>query len=144
MAARMTPVEAIATAWPVAGSSKEGGAGEGGRGVLGRCDQPTVAGDQSRLTFFMIVHCTGNLLIFAGEKGDRFNAYGYFLRSCPLILFIEGYLALGTVVHVLSASWITIRDRKYQALAAPHKPNAWLKLRMSLTGTLILAFFVVH
>lgn len=118
-----------------------------GKTVFGLDSSGTLTRSAVFLTFFMLIHCSGNLLIFAGDKGDRFNAYGYFLRSCPLILFIEGYLAIGTVLHAVSASWITIRDRKYTAI--PIDKNGWnsakwMRIRMTVTGLLILAFFVVH
>eukprot|EP00757_Euglenozoa_sp_SAG-D1_P015771 gene15770-4760_t len=63
------------------------------------------------LFLFVIIHCSGNLLIFKGDKGDRFNAYGYILRSNPLIIGIELYLFVGSVVHALAAIYIGIRDK---------------------------------
>ena len=99
------------------------------------------------LILFLVIHCSGNLLIFANDKGDQFNAYGYFLRKSPLILIIETYLLIACVVHVLSASWIVLREGKLGALFDLGKSSAssvWTRVRLSITGTIILAFVLLH
>jgi succinate dehydrogenase / fumarate reductase cytochrome b subunit len=86
------------------------------------------------------------MLIFAGDGGDKFNAYGYFLNRSPLILVIESYLFIAAAFHVIAAFWIALSEGKINAYmtTAPWKANAWARIRLGVTGIIILAFFVVH
>lgn len=52
--------------------------------------------------------------------------------------FIEYYLLLAGAVHLLSASYNTLKDGKLQA------KWTWRSLSLSITGTVILAFLIVH
>ena len=88
----------------------------------------------------------GNISIFAGDRGGKFNAYGYFLRESPIIVGIELYLLFALLCHVLVAMWITLREGKCtlaSTLKSGYK-NTWAKTRLAITGTCILVFLVVH
>jgi succinate dehydrogenase / fumarate reductase cytochrome b subunit len=99
------------------------------------------------LIFFLVIHCSGNLIIFKNDQGDQFNAYGYFLRNSPIILIIETYLLIAGVIHMFAATYIVLRDGKYKAIFECGKSSTssiWTRLRLSITGTIVLAFIIIH
>mgnify|MGYP003976278347 CR=1 FL=1 len=104
------------------------------------------------LIFFLIIHCSGNLLLFKNDKGDQFNAYGYFLRNSPIIIIIETYLLIATIIHSCSALYIVVKNEKYKSFIKSGKTkysgnDTWIdcnRIRLSFTGTIILAFLIIH
>jgi hypothetical protein len=52
----------------------------------------------------------GNLTALFGR--DAYNSYGHHLNSTPGIKLIEMYLAVGTVVHIITASRFTVQKQK--------------------------------
>ena len=98
------------------------------------------------LMLFLIIHLAGNLAIFAGDEGDKFNAYGYFLRKSPIIIGIEAYLFIALVLHSGAALVIGIRDKKLSAYATtnPFKQSTWNRIRLGVTGVVVGAFILVH
>jgi succinate dehydrogenase/fumarate reductase cytochrome b subunit len=62
------------------------------------------------LTVFLVVHMAGNLTALFGR--DVYNSYGHHLNSTPGIKLVEMYLAVGTVVHIVTASRFTVQKRK--------------------------------
>jgi hypothetical protein len=52
------------------------------------------------LIIFLIVHMLGNLAVFI--SADAFNSYGYLLNKNPLLKFVDYYLLLAAVIHVVA------------------------------------------
>jgi len=60
------------------------------------------------------------------------------LTQCGSPQLIEVYLLLAGIIHVMCASYNTLKDGKLQARWT------WKSLALSLTGTVVLVFLVVH
>ena len=88
------------------------------------------------LVVFLIVHCLGNMTIFAG--GDTYNKYGHKLRSNPAIKFIEYYTAAGFLVHGLVASYKTWGKRGYISKDVPGRG------KLVLTSLVFVAYLATH
>ncbi len=101
------------------------------------------------LLLFLVVHVTGNLILFAGP--DAFNHYSHSLVTNPLIYVAElGLLAL-FVLHFVSGLVVTRQNRgarpvgyvvKRRAGGASHKSLA--SSSMILSGVFVLAFVPLH
>ena len=81
------------------------------------------------LTAFAIAHGLGNFHILHGS--DAYNAYGKFLRRLPGFTFIELWLGLATLMHVISGGM--------RALKIPFPSGAFDRRKiLALTGSLTL------
>jgi succinate dehydrogenase / fumarate reductase cytochrome b subunit len=88
------------------------------------------------LVLFLVVHMAGNLSVFFGQSA--FNMYGHALSGNPLIKFIEAYLALGFLAHIVTASWFTYKKAKF--IKKSPRANG----QLAATGTVLLVFIVMH
>jgi succinate dehydrogenase cytochrome b subunit len=94
---------------------------------------------------FLVMHLTGNLLIFKGA-GD-FNAYAQSLKNFgALLILAEAGLALFFLVHIVSGVRVAIENRR----ARPDRyamfgkqGDATVASRTMVIGGVILAIFVV-
>ena len=87
------------------------------------------------LTAFAIAHGLGNFHMLHGS--DAYNAYGKFLRRLPGFTFIELWLGLATLMHVISGAM--------RALKVPMGSSAFDRRKiLFLTGSLTLGYFAVH
>jgi succinate dehydrogenase / fumarate reductase cytochrome b subunit len=98
------------------------------------------------LTGFVLVHMSGNLLIFKGR--DALNSYALFLKDRGALLWVaRGGLLAVFVLHI----WLTVRLKLRNRAARP-VPYAyeqtiqasWASRHMLLAGLVILAFVVFH
>ena len=90
------------------------------------------------LICFCVVHAAGNLAAFGGP--ETLNAYGHKLHAMGwLLTIVEAYLALGFVAHVASASFLTLKHGN----ANPRR-SSWTRARLAASGSVILAFLVLH
>jgi succinate dehydrogenase / fumarate reductase cytochrome b subunit len=100
------------------------------------------------LILFLVEHLIGNLLLFANDHGARYESYGEFLVSNPVIRFIEIFLFLAIIVHAILAVILKIKNRmtrpvKYKSYRL--KDNTPLASRTTLwTGSVIFIFLVIH
>ncbi len=101
------------------------------------------------LFLFLIVHLTGNLLLFVGPA--TFNAYSHTLISNPLIYGAEGGLLLLFLVHVWKAAWNWWGNRGARPVAYEKKEYAGAPSRRSpasstmiYTGALTFVFIALH
>ena len=100
------------------------------------------------LVLFLVEHLVGNLLLFANDNGARYEAYGEFLVSNPVIRFIEIFLFLGVILHIVIGVILWFQNRmtrptkyKYYRL----KDNATLASRTTIwSGSVIFIFLVIH
>ena len=84
------------------------------------------------MLIFLVVHMLGNLSAFAGA--DAFNTYGHMLNQNPALKFIEYYLLLVAVLHVLVGTYLTFK-----------KKNMTINKGFFLfTGFVLLAFICSH
>ncbi len=97
------------------------------------------------LITFLTEHLIGNLLLFAGDNGAMYEAYGKFLVSNPVIRFIEIFLFLGMLLHGIIGLILWIRNRqtrpiKYNLFRL--KDNSSLASRTTLVSGLIIGIFL--
>ena len=98
------------------------------------------------LVLFVVVHLSGNLLIFAGR--EAMTAYAQGLRAFPALLWVTriGLLA-AAVAHVYFAIKLNVHNRRARPQAYARKnyeKASWSSRQMVLTGLLLLAYVVYH
>jgi succinate dehydrogenase / fumarate reductase cytochrome b subunit len=100
------------------------------------------------LIIFLTEHLIGNLLLFANDQGEMYEAYGEFLVSNPVIRFIEIFLFLGILGHLTIGVILWFKNRKARSVKYKLfrlKDNATLASRTTiLTGIVILIFLYIH
>ncbi|MFW5805700.1 MAG: succinate dehydrogenase cytochrome b subunit [Bacteroidales bacterium] len=106
------------------------------------------------LIFFLIVHLTVNSMIVFDSTGVLFNKAAHFMTTDPVIAVIEPILAIGVILHIIIASFITgqnqlSRNINYPALGRYKKRDAaagsnWPSRNMYILGAVILIFLVIH
>jgi len=98
------------------------------------------------LMLFLIVHLTINSLLLFGD-GSLFNEAANFMSSNPLMKVIEPVLALGFILHIIYAAYITLKNQKArpQGYKVTTKTNvSWASKNMFILGALIFIFLVIH
>lgn len=100
------------------------------------------------LVGFLIVHLSGNLLIFSGESGSAFDSYATSLESSPLLPLAEIGLGLLFIVHVAMALRVSFQNREARsqgyAIRADLGRRTLASGSMLVTGLVVLVFLVVH
>lgn len=100
------------------------------------------------LIVFLLVHCAINALIFLNDGGVAFNEAAHFMGTNVIIRTMEIGLFLGIFLHIIQAYLITIQNRKARpvgyAVSAPSANSKWYSRSMTLLGTLILLFLIIH
>jgi succinate dehydrogenase / fumarate reductase cytochrome b subunit len=100
------------------------------------------------LCTFLVVHLSGNLLLFKNDGGAAFNAYARFMSSNVFIRVLEIGLLFGFLFHIVDAALLTkwnrgARPARYAVERA--KGNGGLISRhMGLTGSILLLFLLIH
>ena len=101
------------------------------------------------LVLFLVIHLTVNSFLLLPDGGQMFNAAAHFMVTNPLIKVIEPLLAIGFIVHILYASYITLQNRKahgsinYASGKKTHSVS-WASQNMYVLGVTILAFLILH
>lgn len=101
------------------------------------------------LISFLIVHCAINAMIFYNDGGATFTHWAHFMATNPVIRTLEIVLILGFVIHILQGLFLWRQNRnargpvKYR-IVSPPKQSTWYSRSMTLLGTLILLFLVIH
>lgn len=100
------------------------------------------------LCTFLVVHLTGNMLLFKNDGGRAFAEYAVFMSTNPAIRMMELVLAAGFLAHIVFAlrTWIANRMAR-PARYAVNRPseNSTLASRiMFVTGSIVFIFLVVH
>lgn len=96
------------------------------------------------LCSFLVVHFIGNIALFTDPQ--QFNEYTRFMSTNSVIRVMEIVLVLGFVAHIADAVMLTqknssARPEKY---AMDKKRSNWFSRNMGITGSIILAFLVLH
>lgn len=98
------------------------------------------------LSLFVLVHMSGNLLIFAGP--EAFNKYAYALTSNPLIYVAEAGLLTIFLIHLLVALGLAfynkVAKQKKYAVAATKTKASYASKTLQYQGIIILAFLIWH
>jgi succinate dehydrogenase / fumarate reductase cytochrome b subunit len=87
-------------------------------------------------------------MLLVDKSGGTFNAVCHFMTTNPVVRVIEPVLALGFVLHILLASWITLQNRAARPVKYARSEQAgnatWSSRNMYVLGALILAFMALH
>lgn len=96
------------------------------------------------LCSFLLIHLIGNVALFTDPV--QFNEYTRFMSSNPLIRIMEIVLVVGFLAHIIDAIMLTRANRTAQPVkyAMDKKKSSWYSRNMGLTGSIILAFLILH
>jgi len=99
------------------------------------------------LSFFVLTHMLGNLLLFLGPQA--YNEYGHALTSNKLIYIAEAGLLALIFGHVIYTLLLTLRNKKarpqkYAVTPAGEKKTNFAAKTMVYQGVIILVFIVHH
>ena len=100
------------------------------------------------LISFLSLHLTLNLLLIFDDTGVLFNQAAYFMATNPMIKVMEPILALGFIIHIIWAGWITLDNMRArpQGYASGDQLLKWWapSKNMFILGGMILVFLVLH
>ena len=96
------------------------------------------------LCSFLVIHFLGNITLYTNPV--QFNEYTRFMSSNPIIRVMEIVLVAGFLTHIIDAIVLTRANKKAQPVkyAMDKKQSSWYSRNMGLTGSVILAFLVLH
>ena len=104
------------------------------------------------LTFFLIIHLSGNLQLLLPESmGARlqFNEYTEFMTSFVFIKVASYITYISILLHavlglIFSVQKNKVRPQAYQYAGKHGQNSAWASRNMGVLGTLVLAFIILH
>lgn len=100
------------------------------------------------LCIFLVVHLSGNALLFKNDGGVAFDAYAEFMSRNFFIRAMEIILFGGFIVHIISGAmvwWSNRRARPEKYHVYKLSDNTQLASRITmLTGSIVFIFLVVH
>jgi len=100
------------------------------------------------LCSFLVVHLSGNLLLFKKDGGRAFDTYSEFMSTNTAIRTMEIVLFAGFLIHIIFAvsAWISNRlSRPARYLQNRASENSALESRLTfVTGSVVFVFLVVH
>jgi succinate dehydrogenase / fumarate reductase cytochrome b subunit len=99
------------------------------------------------LTVFLVIHLSGNFLLFAGDGGEKFNAYAEFLAGQFWINGARAGLLLTLIIHMALAFQLSGQNRAARKTDYYFKADSGATMAsrsMLLTGILIFGFVIIH
>jgi succinate dehydrogenase / fumarate reductase cytochrome b subunit len=100
------------------------------------------------LITFLIVHVGINSTILINDNGTTFNTAAYFMSHNWLIRIMEIGLLLGILLHIFSTLKLHFENKSKRPVGyavVDGKANSkWYSRSMTLLGTLLLIFLVIH
>lgn len=100
------------------------------------------------LMSFLTVHLALNLLLIFDDTGELFNVGANFMVTNPIIKVIEPVLAIGFLLHMIYAGFLTIGNMKARPVnykrVNQSKSSTWASRNMFVLGSLITIFLVLH
>ncbi len=100
------------------------------------------------LILFLIVHLLGNLQLLKDDGGQAFNVYSHFMAHNGLIQLISKLNFFFILLHAFVSYTLYVRNKKARPVG--YKVNgaaansSWSSRSMTLLGTLIFIFLLVH
>lgn len=98
------------------------------------------------LIMFLLVHLCANMGLLFGA--DAYNGICRFMDESPFITIMVPVLALGVVVHICFALWLTIQNRKARGNDRYDSNGktevTWASQNMLVLGIIIVGFLVMH
>ena len=100
------------------------------------------------LITFLVVHVSGNMLMFKSDDGEAFNLYAQFMTTNPLIKMASYILYTGILLHVFYALYLAVYNKSARpvgyAVAHPEQNSSWKSRNMGILGTIVLIFLIIH
>jgi succinate dehydrogenase / fumarate reductase, cytochrome b subunit len=100
------------------------------------------------LCAFLVIHVSGNLLLFKNDGGASFNQYAAAASSSLLIRSIEIVLFAGFAIHIFWGVRVWIFNRRARprnyAEYNPSENSSLFSRIMLLSGAIVLFFLIVH
>jgi len=100
------------------------------------------------LIIFLVIHLAGNLQLIAGDGGEAFNLYAYFMTNNPLIKFTSYGLYFFILLHAFQGILLAKKNRdargKVRYAVTSNKNVSWASKQMALLGALIFVFLCIH
>lgn len=100
------------------------------------------------LCSFLVVHLSGNMLLFKNDEGAAFNRYSEFMSTNTGIRIMEILLAAGFLIHIILgvSCWISNRlSRPIRYRVNRASQNSSISSRTAfITGSVIFIFLVIH
>jgi succinate dehydrogenase / fumarate reductase cytochrome b subunit len=100
------------------------------------------------LISFLVVHAGINALIFYNDGGETFNKAAHFMGTNPIIRTVEIILVLGILLHIIQSFLLWFSNRAARpvgyAMVNSSARVSWYSKSMTLLGTLILIFLILH
>lgn len=100
------------------------------------------------LCSFLVVHLSGNLLLFKDDGGEAFNAYSRFMGTNGLIKITEVLLFAGFIIHIYQAIFLYFQNKKARpddyAVNARNRNSSFLSRFMIWSGSIVFVFLVLH
>ena len=100
------------------------------------------------LLLFLIVHVSGNFLLFKGDGGVAFNEYSHIMTTNPIIMIVEVGTFMFFFLHIIDGIMLWLKNRgsrptRYAKTAASSN-TSWSSRNIIVTGALILLFLIIH
>jgi succinate dehydrogenase / fumarate reductase cytochrome b subunit len=102
------------------------------------------------LCSFLLVHMSGNLLLFVPDEGAKFNAYAYFMTNNLLIKTLSYGLYATFLLHAIKGLLMAVYNRsarggqKYAGQNSPATRYGFAAYIMATLGIIVFAFFGLH
>ena len=100
------------------------------------------------LITFLVVHVSGNMLMFKSDDGEAFNLYAQFMTTNPLIKMASYILYTGILLHIFYALYLSAYNKSARpvgyAVAHSEQNSTWKSRNMGILGTVVLIFLVIH
>jgi succinate dehydrogenase / fumarate reductase cytochrome b subunit len=100
------------------------------------------------LILFLVVHLAGNLQLLKNDGGESFNIYSRFMAHNPLIQTISKGNFFFILLHIYVSFTLYWRNKKARPVdykvSSGNTNSSWASRSMTLLGTLILIFLLVH
>jgi succinate dehydrogenase / fumarate reductase cytochrome b subunit len=97
---------------------------------------------------FLVVHLSGNLLLYVDAQGATFNSYGRAMDENPLIPIAEIGLFALFVIHIVFALRVSLENREARrerySVRASSGASTFASSTMVITGIIVLLFLLVH
>ncbi len=100
------------------------------------------------LISFLLVHLFVNSLILFDKSGELFNKAAHFMGTNPVIRIVEPVLAIGFILHILYAGWLTLTNQMARPVGYKKQnsgnSSGWASRNMFVLGTLVFVFLAIH
>jgi succinate dehydrogenase / fumarate reductase cytochrome b subunit len=103
------------------------------------------------LILFLLVHLVGNLLLLAGDGGESFNLYAYFMTHNPLIKTVSYGLYFFILLHTVQGILLWTKNRAARGprgyavkVTRTVETSAFASKNMAWLGIIIFLFILMH